>query len=998
MREYFRKWNREERMRSKFFRKLLWYRSDICVDCHVTFHDNRHRSTFPCSGGYFPVTTYLESLEDVMLPAIPNRNAVPRRSVAVFSALSLLLLVLAVTLGHAQTGDLVRIPLNPANRISLSGHHPSWASRQNDVGAVPADLLLERLTLILARSPEREQMYTKFLQDQQSPASPDYHHWLTPVEIGKRFGVSAHDIHAVTVWLQSQNLHVDSVSNSRERIIFSGPASAIGNAFGAEMHYFMVSGEKRISITAEPQIPAALGQVVKSISGLYTVKYYPQNKSETAQPSHHVASDSGGIQPEGSGYTCGGVPCNVVFPADFATIYNINGVGGGINGSGQTIAIIGRSGVCNTDIANFASAAAVTQNPLTVIVPLGGITPPAAVCTGNASGDQGEATLDVTRSGSVAQGAALDLVVSADSGTVNGIAVAATFVVDTPPNPAPKIMSISFGGCESLGGQGDVTFWDDLFQEAALGGISVFVSSGDSGAAGCDTAFTTPPPTQILSPNAICSSSHVTCVGGTEFADSANPSQYWNPSNGPGFESAIGYIPEGAWNEPMNGSQFQVAGTGGGVSAFISTPSYQTGTGVPSARAGRYTPDVAFTASIHDGYFACVAANNQCTGNGPFSLFAGTSAAAPDMAGIAALLNQKEGSAQGPLNPTLYQLAATPANNVFNDVTVGSSGVTGCVVTTPSICNNSTAGPNSLTGGLSGYLVGTGFDEATGLGSINVANLLTNWNSSVTTTTTALAIAPPSPVNAGTSVTLTATVTPSSGSSTPTGAVTFNDAVLGKLGTGTLNSLGNATFTSTTLAGASYSITATYSPTGAFGGSASSAVPYSVQDFTIAANPTTATVTAPGQSGTTTLTITPLGGFNAAITYTCSGLPSEATCAFATASATSETVTFATTAPSSRLDKSPLGRSRTLFYALLLPGILGLAVSAGNRKRSLRGARLLGLIAILALSTLWMPACGGGSSTTTPSNPGTPAGSTPVTVTATAGSLVHTLQVTLTVQ
>jgi hypothetical protein len=365
------------------------------------------------------------------------------------------------------------------------------------------------------------------------------------------------------------------------------------------------------------------------------------------------------------------------------------------------------------------------------------------------------------------------------------------------------------------------------------------------------------------------------------------------------------------------------------------------------------------------------------------------------MAGIAALLNQKEGSAQGPLNPKLYQLAATPTNNVFNDVTVATSGVTGCAVTTPSMCNNSTPGPTSLTGGLSGYLVGTGYDEATGLGSINVANLLANWSSSSSVaTTTVLTIAPPSPVTFGTSVTLTATVTPASGTSTPTGTVTFNDAVLGKLGTGTLNSSGVATFTTTTLAAGSYSITATYSPTGGFLGSTSSARPYNVQDFQIAASPTTVAVSAPGKSGTTTLTITPLDGFNQAITYACTGLPSGATCTFPTA-AIGGTLTIATAAPSAMLDKAPVERSRRLFYALVFPGLLGLVLSAGNRKRSLRGVRLLGLIAVLAISTLWMPACGGSS---TPSNPGTPTGNSAVTVTATAGSLNHTVQLTLTVQ
>jgi hypothetical protein len=102
-------------------------------------------------------------------------------------------------------------------------------------------------------------------------------------------------------------------------------------------------------------------------------------------------------------------------------------------------------------------------------------------------------------------------------------------------------------------------------------------------------------------------------------------------------------------------------------------------------------------------------------------------------------------------------------------------------------------------------------------------------------------------------------------------------------------------------------------------------------------------------------------------------------------------------APSARLDKVRWGHSSGFFYALLLPGFLGLVVSAGNRKRTLRGVRLLGLIAVLAVAALWMPACGGGTSSSTPTNPGTPTGSSPVTVTAAAGTLKHSVPITLTV-
>ena len=250
-------------------------------------------------------------------------------------------------------------------------------------------------------------------------------------------------------------------------------------------------------------------------------------------------------------------------------------------------------------------------------------------------------------------------------------------------------------------------------------------------------------------------------------------------------------------------------------------------------------------------------------------------------------------------------------------------------------------------------------------------------------TATTLGISPASPANFGTSVTLTAAVTSSPSSQTPTGTVTFSDPSKGKLGSATLNSSGMAVFTTSTLAGSTYSITANYSGDTNFASSTSSAVPYSVKYFNVSANPTTVAVTAPGQSGSTTLTVTPLGGFNQIVTYNCTGLPTGATCTFAPASATSATLSIATTGPSASLDKIHSERSR-LFYALMLPGFLGLVLSTGKKSRG--AMRLLSFVAVLSLAALWMPACGGGGSSTQ-SNPGTPVGSSTVTITATAGSL-----------
>ena len=167
-------------------------------------------------------------------------------------------------------------------------------------------------------------------------------------------------------------------------------------------------------------------------------------------------------------------------------------------------------------------------------------------------------------------------------------------------NLLDPIETISFGGCESQnGGQSDVLYVDNLASTAAAEGITTIVSSGDSGAAGCDTSFAKAPATQIASINFICSSTYVTCVGGTEFNDTANPSTYWSSSNSSALVSALSYIPEGGWNEPSSTDpntgvvSYAPASSGGGVSLYVAKPTWQTGTGVPSG-SFRLVPDVSF--------------------------------------------------------------------------------------------------------------------------------------------------------------------------------------------------------------------------------------------------------------------------------------------------------------------------------------------------------------------------------------------------------------------
>src|SRR6266849_731108 len=192
----------------------------------------------------------------------------------------------------------------------------------------------------------------------------------------------------------------------------------------------------------------------------------------------------------------------VVGPADFAKIYNVPS---SLDGTGQTIAIVGDSNINPQDVTDFRNLFGLPANPPNII--LNGPDP-------GLGSDEGEADLDVQISGMVAPNATIDLVVSEDTQTAAGIDLSALYIVD---NNSADVMSVSFGACESGLGTAGNAFYNSVWEQAAAQGITVMVAAGDPGSAGCDDFTTAKVAAKGLAISGIASTPFNVAVGGTDF-------------------------------------------------------------------------------------------------------------------------------------------------------------------------------------------------------------------------------------------------------------------------------------------------------------------------------------------------------------------------------------------------------------------------------------------------------------------------------------------------
>jgi hypothetical protein len=593
------------------------------------------------------------------------------------------LLAVLAGLAAAAAHGAPAAPIDEAQRAPLSGGvHPAVA-RARELGSPDPALRAERVILVLRGTPQQEAALQRLLADQHTPGRPAYRRWLSPADFARRFGVAPAQMAALQGWLRSKGLHVDEVPAGGRSLAFSGTIARIENAFATRIGRYEIDGVPHLSAAIAPTVPAAFAGFVRGFASLHDVRHRPQFLRGATAPDFT----------DGSSY--------YLAPGDFAVIYDLAAsYAQGTTGAGGSIAILGRTSVKTADISSFRSQFGLSAT-LPAIIDNG-------AAPGYESGDELESDLDLEWSGAVAPAAAIKFVTSASTALTDGIDLSAQYAVS---NNVAGIVSLSYSSCESPSDPTASPFYGQLWQQAAAQGMSVFVSSGDSGAAGCavDTSSTA---SGGLAVNALCSSPDDTCVGGTEFvADQSAPASYWAASNSATGVSALGYIGEAAWNQSgtVSGGADLFA-SGGGTSLYYAKPSWQYAPNIPSD-GHRDVPDLALAASgAHDAYLVVTS-----DGYSSSTLVAvgGTSASTPSMAGIAALLTQRQGGRLGNIDPALYALSNLQVNGgavVFHRITSGDNSVPGQA-------------------GFSAAAATPDFSQVSGLGSVDGGQLLSNWSS-----------------------------------------------------------------------------------------------------------------------------------------------------------------------------------------------------------------------------------------------------------------------------
>jgi Pro-kumamolisin, activation domain len=697
--------------------------------------------------------------------------------------------------------------IDESQRVTIPGDTPAALTGADDRGSVDDNLQLDHLLLVLKGSPESEAALRTLIDEQHNPASDQYHHWLTPEQIGERFGLAAADLDALRSWLQSHGFTVNRVFNNGLVIDFSGSAAQVRATFSTDIHQLVLAnGERHIANKRNPQIPAALAPAVAGVASLHD--FFPRSHAVALGPVSYNRTTN--TWTPHFNINISGSEFHTLAPYDFATIYDLLPLWArGYTGKGVTIAAVEDTNLLHAgDWKTFRKTFGLDgfkAGNFRQIYP--GCTNPGQ------NGDETEAALDVEWSSAAAPDANIELSACANTATTSGLDLAILGLIDYAP---PDIITDSYGLCETITGATEIALENREAQLATAEGTTFFIAEGDQGADQCAPVEPTNYATEGINGGDNTSSAYAVDVGGTDFMAQYNAdvngiplSSYWSAKNDPTTKaSALTYIPEIPWNDgctsrliytdPVNGSYthsygvngfcnstagqnflIDVAGGGGPSTCFTGEPSipgvvsgtcrgnpkpaYQRDVpGVPQDGL-RDQPDLSLFASngvwgsfylecmsdVSQGGAVCTVRNDAVVQGG-----GGTSFSAPAMAGIQALINQKFGR-QGDANYVYYALArwqfeqpnagacdasrgngTLPASHcVFHDITRGDTDIPCGQNPDGQFYDCFGASGATIFGELSNsdfknepvYPATFGYDQATGLGSVDATNLFNAW-------------------------------------------------------------------------------------------------------------------------------------------------------------------------------------------------------------------------------------------------------------------------------
>ncbi|HEV1993835.1 MAG TPA: protease pro-enzyme activation domain-containing protein, partial [Candidatus Acidoferrum sp.] len=698
-----------------------------------------------------------------------------------------------------QTRALITQNIDESKRVVLRGNTHPQANAANDRGSVADEFPMEHMLLQLRRSPQQEQALQKFIDELQAKDSPNFHQWISAEEFGAMFGLAKQDRDTITGWLESQGFTVNVVYASGMVIDFSGTAGQVRAAFQTEIHNLEIRGQKHVANMRDPQIPAALASVVSGVVSLHDFRPHPMHVLRNANPNFTFTDSLGGtnyavVPPDlatiynlnplfnagysGQGQTIVLIEDTDVFtPADWSTFRSTFGLSAYASASFTSVHPAPSSGT-----NNCGSPGVISPNDAEAILDAewaSAAAPSAAIemaaCADTANTFGGLIALQNLINAS-SQPPAIMSISYGQCETVNGAAANAAYSSAYQQAVAEGVSVFVAAGDSGAAG------CDNSVAEATHGiGVNAFASTPYNVAVG-GTDFSD----TFSGTNSVYWNSTNTPAFGS--AISYIPEIPWNDSCASELlsiylsGSPITYGPSGFCND-LFGSLFLTTVAGGGGPSGCATgtpstsgvvsgscqgwakPSWQSILGNPNDGV-RDTPDISLFAA--DGlwshfYVFCwsntAKGGAACTGNPPssWSGAGGTSFASPIMAGIQALVNQKTGARQGNPNPVYYQLAAAEygssgssscnSNNgntvsaacIFYDVTLGDMDVD-CVGSNNCFLDSSTEGVLSTSNSSyqPAYGTNTGWDFATGIGSVNAANLVNNWPASTPPTLTTI--------------------------------------------------------------------------------------------------------------------------------------------------------------------------------------------------------------------------------------------------------------------